>query len=140
MGIVTAEEFRRRVAGGRKTEDVEVGELGTVRLRALSASDLVAVTAEIQKIQAAGGNPEEKSFELLARSWVDDSGEPLFPLDEGESIARSLAPESFRALSAAVVALNGMGPKAVEDAEKNSGASRSASTRTGSRKTSATRT
>lgn len=140
MAIQSAEEFRAAAANRRKTVDVEVESVGTVRLRAISAWAAQRFQGEVRKLQAEGGDTEELAFILIARSWVGEDGEVWMPEDEGEAFARSLDPEIYNALAAAVLILNGLNKDAVGDAVKNSKASRKGSTPTGSPKNSDTPT
>lgn len=140
MTILNAEQFRDAAAKRRKTADVEVPEVGTVRLRALSAGDAQRFQFQVQKAVKAGEDPEELAFLLIARSWVGEDGEPLMPEDEGVEVAKSLDPDVYNAIAAETLKLNGMSSDAVEEAAKNSEASRQESTPTGSPETSDTPT
>lgn len=131
MAILNGESLRA-AAKRRTTKDVEVEGLGTVRLRSLSAGDALKFQAEVRKCQSAGGDPEELAPALIARSWVGEDGELLMPEDEGAALARELEPKGYNALALAVLTLNGLTEEAVKDAEKNSEASPSDSTPSGS--------
>lgn len=117
---LSAEEVRAAAARLRKTEDVNVEEMGgAVRLRSLSAGDIVRLEFEKKQALLAGKDVEEIAFEYVARSWVDHQGEPLFPLEEGIAVARSLDEKPYATLVRAVLRLNGITDTAVEDAKKN---------------------
>jgi hypothetical protein len=126
------QDFKDAIAKRRKTAEVSVEGLGVVRIRALSAGAVVRFQADVKKAASEGTPEDELSFPLIARSWINGDGEPLYPEAEGEAIARELDPESFKTIVKAVLKLNGMSEDAIEDAEKNSGASRGDSTATGS--------
>lgn len=142
MPLVTPEQIRE-AAKRRKTVDVEVEGIGTVRLRAMSAGDALRFRGEVAKCQAAGGDAEELAPALIARSWVGEDGELLLPEAEGIELARSLSPTDYNTLASKTLELNGLSsdPEAVvEQAVKNSEASRNESTPTGSPETSDTPT
>ena len=113
------EQFRAAVARKRKTAEVEIEGVGTVRIRALSAGDAQRFQAEVQKCQASGEDPEALAFVLVARSWIDADGEPWLPEEEGIALARALDPLTYNAVATAVLALNGLSADAVEVAEKS---------------------
>lgn len=140
MAILSAEQFRAAAAQRRKTEDVEVEGVGTIRLRAISAGDAQRFQREVRRYEAEGLDPEELSFTLVARSWVGEDGDPWMPEDVGVEFAKSLDPETFNLLASAVLKLNGFGEAAVEEAVKNSKASRKGSSPSGSPKSSDTPT
>lgn len=132
MAYQSAQEFREAAARRRKTSEVEVEGVGTVRLRALSAGDAQRFQSDVQKCTTAGRDAEELAFPLIARSWVDENNDLWLPEAEGIELARSLDPETYNAIAKAVLALNGLDVTAVDDAEKNSEASRGDSPLTGS--------
>lgn len=115
MPLTTPQDFKAAAARRRKTVDVELDGL-TVRLRALSAGDAVRFQSEVRK---AGEDGEALSFTLIARSWIGEDGELLMPEEEGEAFARTLDADTFTKLAKAVLALNGLSEKAIEEAEKN---------------------
>lgn len=119
MPITSPQDFRDAAARRRKTRDVEVEGVGVIRLRALSAGDAQAFQSEVKKAAAAGKDQEELAFTLIARSWVGEHGELWMPEADGEAFARSLDPTIYNQLAKEVLALNGLGEKAIEDAEKN---------------------
>lgn len=129
---LTAQEFRERLASRRKVVDVDLGDLGTIRLRAFSAGQAQRFQAEVRDAANAGEDPEAVAFSMIAQSWVGEDGELWMPEQEGVELARSLDPEAYNTLATRVLELNGMTPTAVEDAAKNSEASRNESTPTGS--------
>lgn len=140
MTILNAEQFREAAAKRRKTVDVEVEGVGVVRLRALSAGDAQQFQYRAQKAQKEGENVEELGFNLVARSWIGEDGNLLMPEDEGVEFAKSLPTDDFNVLAGATLKLNGLADDAVDDAVKNSEASRTDSTPTGSPKNSDTPT
>lgn len=115
-----AEDFKAKASQRRKTVDVEVEGVGSVRLRALSAGDAIQFQADVKKATANGGSADALAFVLIARSWVGEDGEPWFPEEEGVAVAASLAPESFGVIAKAVLVLNGLDEGAVESAMGNS--------------------
>lgn len=134
MALTSADELRRATRI-RRTVDVEVPDLGTVRLVALTAGEAIEISGRL----GAGEDEVALTFEYVVRSMVDEAGDPVFAAEEAEAIGRSLPPLAFRRLQQEYLALNAVGVPA-EAAAKNSGASRDASSRTGSRKRSGTPT
>jgi hypothetical protein len=137
---ITPQEFRDKAAKRRKIKDADIPDIGTIRLRALSAGDAQQFQSDVKKAKADGKNEEELAFSLIARSWIGDDGELLFPEEEGIAFARTLDPETYNAIAKEVLALNGLSETAIEDAEKNSGAGRNGSTPSDSRETSVLQT
>lgn len=135
MPLLSPQDFKVAAAKRRKTLTVDVEGLGAFKLRALSAGDAQRFQADVKKAQADGQDPEALAFALIARSWIDEDGGPWMPEAEGIDAARSLDPDAYGVLAKAVLKLNGLDEKAIEDAEKNSGrASRDESTPTDSLK------
>lgn len=130
--LTSAAEFKAAAAKRRKTVDVEVEGLGTVRLRALSAGDAQQFQTDVKKAKADGENEEELAFRMIARSWIGEDGALWFTEAEGVDVARSLDPETYNTIAKAVLKLNGLAEGAVDDAAKNSGTSPDGSTPTGS--------
>ncbi len=114
---ISGADFKAAAAKRRKTADVDLDGLGTVRIRALSAGDAQRFQSEVKK---AGHDAEAMAFTLIARSWINEDGEPLFEEAEGVAVAQSLDPADYNALAKAVLTLNGLNEKAVDDALKNS--------------------
>jgi hypothetical protein len=137
---VSGQELKAAAAKRRKTITPTIEGIGQVRLRALSAGDAQRFQADVQKYKAEGRDPEELAFTLIARSWIDDSGELLFPESEGEQEARALDPECYNEIAKEVLTLNGLTADAIEQAEKNLSASLEGSTPTGSPENSDTQT
>lgn len=119
MPITSPQDFKAAASRRRKAKDVEVPEVGVVRLRALSAGEALQFQSDVKKAGAEGLEQEEMAFTLIARSWIGEDGELLFPEEEGVAVARSLDPETYNALAKEVLALNGLSKDAIEDAEKN---------------------
>lgn len=122
---LNAEQVRAG-AKARKTKDVNAAEMGgDVKLRALSAGDIVRMNYKKRQAILEGRDPEELCFEYVALSWVDDNLDLLFPLDdkgnptEGIAVARSLGELAMDALVSGVLELNGLSAQAVEDVAKN---------------------
>jgi hypothetical protein len=137
---VSGQELKAAAAKRRKTITRPIEGIGEVRLRALSAGDAQRFKADVEKYTADGRDPEALAFTLIARSWIDDSGELLFPEAEGEQEARALDPECYNEIAKEVLKLNGLTADAIEEAEKNSSASPAGSTPTGSPENSDTQT
>lgn len=131
MPISSPQDFKEKAAARRKTKDVSVEGLGTVRLRALSAGEAQAFQSDVKKAAAEGREPEELAFSLIARSWISEDGSLLFEEVEGVAVAKSLDPESYNAIAKEVLALNGLSADAVDVAEKNSERPAAESTPTG---------
>jgi hypothetical protein len=137
---VSGQELKAAAAKRRKTITKTIEGIGEVRLRALSAGDAQRFKADVEKYTKEGRDPEELAFTLIARSWIDASGELLFPEAEGEQEAKALDPECYNEIAKEVLTLNGLTADAIEEAEKNSGASPEGSTPTGSPENSDTQT
>ena len=123
MPITSPQDFKAAASRRRKTKDVEIEGVGTVRLRALSAGDAQAFQADVKKAAAEGRDQEELAFPLIARSWIGENGELWLPESEGVALAKALDPEIYNALAKEVLKLNGLdvpAEQAVERAEKNS--------------------
>lgn len=122
---VNREQFKAAAAKRRKTKDVDVSEFpefaecGTIRLRALSAWDLVQFQNDVTKAEADGKSTEEAAFGALAKSWVGEDNSLLFPEAEGVTEAQSLDPKLYEKLTKDLLILNGLSAEAVEDAAKN---------------------
>jgi len=116
---ISAHDFKEKAAARRqaKTKDVTIPDIGVVRLRSLSAGDAIAFQGEVKKVKAAGGNEDELTFSFIARSWIAESGELLFPEEEGIAFAKTLDPETFKAIAEECLKLNGLSEEAVKDAE-----------------------
>lgn len=119
MPLTSPQDFRAAAARRRKTTDVEIEGMGVVRLRALSAGDAQQFQADVRKAASDGRDQEELAFALIARSWVGEDGDLWVPEADGVALARSLDPETYNTLVKAVLALNGLSEKAIEEAEKN---------------------
>lgn len=117
---LTPEQFREAAARKRKTVEVEIEGVGAVKLRALSAGDAQRFQAEVQQAEKEGKDAEGLAFALIARSWVDGNNSPWLPEDEGIELAKSLDPETYKAVAKAVLVLNGLTEDAIKEAEKNS--------------------
>lgn len=121
MALVSRDQLKA-AKQRRKTVDVPLpafGEGVEVRLRALSAGEALQFNREVTAAQEKGEDVEARALYMIARSWVDEEGEPLFPEEEGVEVLRGLSTEDYNALAKAVLKLNGMGAQAVEEAAKN---------------------
>lgn len=139
MTAVLTRDGLRTATTLRNTVDVPL-EIGSVRLRSLTAGEALAFRTLVMTHQAAGRDPEALAPLLIAKSWIGEDGELLFPEEEGAEIALGLSPRDYGALAQATLELNGMTAAASDAAGKDSGASPSADTRTGSPENSATPT
>lgn len=131
MALQSAAQFREAAARKRKTVDVEIEGVGSVRLRALSAGDAQRFQAEVAKAEKEGRDPEELSFAFIARSWVDENNNPWLPEDEGIELAKSLDPDTYKVVVREVLVLNGLTREAVDEAVGNSTGNPDDSTPTG---------
>lgn len=120
--IVAAEDL--------KFEDVDVPEWGgTVRLRELRASErdhYEATTFKIRlevvdgkSVQRFEPNTENARARLVACCLVDEEGNRCFGDDEVEALGKKSA-SALQRLFEVAQRINGIGPKAAEEAEKNS--------------------
>jgi hypothetical protein len=107
-------------AEDRPTESVKVSEWGgTVDVRALSAADAQQLFASGR---GKGDEPDEAFMvQLVCRSIVGNSGEPLFTLDDIEKL-RGKSYVALRRVFARATNLNGFGEDAIKELEGNSGA------------------
>jgi hypothetical protein len=120
---ITAEEFKAAAAKRRKTDDAAIEGYGVIRLRSLSALALIAFNHELEKAAGAGESTTALTAKLVAMSWIDDEGKPLFAdLDVGAAEAGSMDEEAYAELVNRIYTLNGMRQAAVT--EKNSEPSR----------------
>lgn len=134
MPITSPQDFKEAASRRRKTKVVEVTDVGTVRLRALSAGDVVKFQHDVSKAAAEGRDQEELGFPLMARSWVGEDGSLWLSEAEGEALARSLDPATYKQVLKEILALNGLdvsAEEAVSRAEKNSDKPAAESTPTG---------
>lgn len=120
---ITAEQFKEAAAKRRKTADETIEGYGVIRLRSLSALALIHFNHDLEKAQAAGESTTALTARLVAMSWIDDAGNPLFAdLDVGTAEAGSMDEDAYTTLVNRIYALNGMRQAAVT--EKNSETSR----------------
>ncbi len=99
-------------------EDVPVPAWGgTVRIRVMTGTERDEFRAAIA---GENGVPVGQfSAALLAATCVDENGVRLFSMEDVESL-RAKSAASVDVPAAVAMRLNGLGPKAVKDAEKNS--------------------
>lgn len=102
-----------------KTEDVEVSEWGgTVRVATMSGK----ARDEFFARQGEGGLPYSQfSATVLVATIVDEDGRPVFGELDIDAL-RAKSPDALERVLAVAMRLNGIGPKASEEAVKNSGA------------------
>lgn len=128
LAVLNADALRGAVKH-RRTADVSI-MAGKVRVRSWSLAE-----AEAWDKEHEGATEEDAQIailEMVAKSWIGADGELLVPVEEGVEIARNMDPSDLRDIATAILKLNGRDVGAVEDAVKNSEASRSESTSTGS--------
>lgn len=103
-----------------KFEDVPVPQLGgMVRIRVLSGEARDAFNAYIKSF---GDEPRQASAinaALLVQTCIEESGEPMFTLEDIDAI-RKKSVGALDVMAAAAMRINGMGVEAVPEAEKNS--------------------
>lgn len=102
-----------------KTEDVEVAEWGgTVRVAMMSGK----ARDEFFARQGEGGLPiSQFSATVLVATIVDEHGKTVFDESDIDAL-RAKSPDALDRVLTVAMRLNGIGPKATEEAEKNSGA------------------
>lgn len=115
----SAADLKANAAKRRKTTTVEIDGLGAFCLRSLSAGDAVRFQSDVKRLQADGGDAEALAFTLIARSLIDDEGNPLMAEADAIEFAKSLDPSDYNTLAKAALSLNGLTETAVEDATKN---------------------
>lgn len=120
MNYLTKEQILS--ASDIKTVDVPVPEWGgVVRVAMMSGLSRDALVAG----QSAGAlSHSEFAAHLLVATVVDANGDPLFTSEAVEAL-RLKSDVALRRVVSAAVKLNGLGPQAVEEAEKNSEAAQS---------------
>ncbi|WP_143037207.1 hypothetical protein [Paraburkholderia tuberum] len=109
-------------------QTVEVPEWGgAVGVKAMSGLERDAFYATV------GEKPSNARFSaaLLVATVVDDTGAPIFAADDLDALMKKSAIVVARLVDVSL-ALNAIGPKAVEDAAKNSGAALSGASGSGS--------
>jgi len=123
--MLTKEQLLAAVA--TRTEDTSVNGLdGTLRIRVMSGYDRDA----FQKVVQDQGLTDSVYFSaLVAATVVNEDGTPMFAPDEVDVLRKSHA-ELVRKIGLECQRINGLGQKAVEDAEKNSEAIQSDSSGT----------
>lgn len=105
-----------------KTEDVEVSEWGgTVRVVTMSGK----ARDEFFARQGEGGLPYSQfSATVLVATIVDEEGKQIFEESDVDAL-RAKSPDALERVLAVAMRLNGIGPKAAEEAAKNSDAAQS---------------
>ena len=108
-----------------KHEDVPVPQLdGMLRMRAMSG----AARDEFQEyMRSFGEGPRPTSAihaALLVQTCVEESGEPMFTMEDLE-LVRGKSAAAIDVMAAAAMRINGLGVHAVADAAKNSGSDQS---------------
>lgn len=135
MKLLNREAFFE--AEDAKYEDVPVPQLGgSVRIRVLSGA---ARDAFNEYIRPADGEKKPSSAggaALLVATCIDESGEPMFTMEDIERI-RAKSAAALDILAAAAMRINGMGAAAVSEAVKNSASSQSEDSGSGSHSPSA---
>jgi hypothetical protein len=112
----------QKYAKPREHQDIEVSELGTVRILKLNAQDRLALLLRFGKEdgqELSGDKKAEFCFALVANSVVDDSGAKVFDSAEGTEVLNSLDPEAIMAISEKALAMNNFAGDAKQDAKKN---------------------
>ncbi|MCA3186673.1 hypothetical protein [Cupriavidus sp.] len=102
------------------TADVEVPEWGgTVRVAMMSGKARDEFFARQEKV--GGLPPSQFSATVLVATIVGEDGKQVFDQSDIEAM-REKSPEALERVLAVALKLNGLGPKAAEEAEKNSSA------------------
>lgn len=106
-------------AAAPKFEDVPVGA------RALRIGEITAAGRDTFLASAKEGAPlSEFQARLVVATAIDDAGALVFTEDDVVNLQR-LPSGVLNTLAGVAARLNGIGPQALEDAEKNSGAAQS---------------
>jgi hypothetical protein len=119
MGTLTRQAIL--AASDLTSEEVAVPEWGgTVTVRTLTGTERNAFAASLV---GPDGKVDARRYNhrLVAASMVDETGAPLFALDEVDMLAAKSGPALERVFAVAE-RLNGASQQAVEAAEKNSSA------------------
>ena len=123
--MLNRDQILNRQAG--RFETVTVPEWGgDVRIKALNVRDRAIIETEFGRLgrlmRSDDPNAVSGLFRLqltmTALSVVDESGKPMFTLDD-LSVLEEQEPGAIQIISNAASALNGFATKAVEDAAKN---------------------
>ena len=101
-------------------EDVPVPQLGgSVRIRVMSGA---ARDAFQEYMRSFGEEPRPTSAvhaALLVQTCIEESGEPMFTMDEIE-LLRGTSAAATEVMAAAAMRINGLGVHAVDETAKNS--------------------
>lgn len=118
MGIDRLAILGRR-HGARTIREVPVPEWECILfVRGITAGERDYYELEIRRQTDEGLRPNVRGL-MVALATVDEYGESVFKLDDAADLSRLDAGPMDRLFSAAVE-LSGMGPKDLEDLEKNS--------------------
>lgn len=108
------------LAAPRATETVEVEGLGLVRVRVISAAELGVAAKQSRDFEAAGKLGHSLAA-FVAPCLVDDDGSrPFDPTSAADlEILASLPHVALKAIEAAAIRINKLGPTDHETARKN---------------------
>lgn len=108
-----------------KYEDVPVPQLGgSVRIRVLSGTARDAFNEYIRSDDGGKKPASATGAALLVATCIDESGEPMFTMDDIDDI-REKSAAALDVMAAAAMRINGMGTAAVSNAVKNSASGQS---------------
>lgn len=117
MALLSKEAFF--AAEDLKHEDVEVPQLGgSVRIRVMTGA---ARDAFNEYMQSFGDDKRPASAihaALLVQTCIDESGAPMFTMDEIDML-RDKSAVAIDVIAAAAMRINGLGIKAADEAAKN---------------------
>ncbi|WP_131224915.1 hypothetical protein [Achromobacter marplatensis] len=129
MKLLTKDELFTQNAP--RHEDVPVGK------RVLRIGEITAAGRDVFMSATKPGAPlSEFQARLVVATAVDEAGALVFTEEDIANLRRMPA-GILNSLAGAAARLNGIGPQALEEAEKNSGAAQSGGSRSGSRSKSA---
>jgi hypothetical protein len=102
-----------------KHEDVEVPQLGgAVRIRVMTGSARDAFNEYIQSFGDEKRPASAINAALLVQTCIDESGAPMFAMDEIDML-RDKSAAALDVLALAAMRINGLGVTAADDAAKN---------------------
>jgi hypothetical protein len=102
-----------------KHEDVPVPQLGgSVRIRVMTGAARDAFNEYMQSFGDSKRPASAINAALLVQTCVDESGAPMFTMDEIDMV-RDKSAAALDVMAAAAMRINGLGISAADDAAKN---------------------
>lgn len=106
-------------------EDVPVPQLGgSVRIRVMTGAARDEFNDYIRSFAEEKRPPSAVNAALLVQTCIDESGAPMFDMEDIDML-RDKSAAALDVLAAAAMRINGLGATAVDDAAKNSASGQS---------------